>query len=115
MEIMSSNNNWIKGDVIRGNNLGNMIDPGDGDDTVYGNDGDDIFLISKGHDSLFGGSGNDTINYQVTCFTQDFYLKLLNNQLLVRNRGPSDKVCFNVVSLTATDNISLIKVEWNLQ
>jgi Ca2+-binding RTX toxin-like protein len=52
----------IGADLIIGNNLGNNIDGGDGDDIIFGGAGDDILAGGNGNDLIFGGSGNDLID-----------------------------------------------------
>lgn len=47
------------GSVISGDDI---IDGGDGNDTIYGDLGDDIISGGLGNDSLYGGDGNDIIN-----------------------------------------------------
>lgn len=49
-------------DQIIGNDLGNFIDGGAGNDVIVGGSGDDILLGGSGHDAIFGGAGNDTID-----------------------------------------------------
>lgn len=49
-------------DLIIGNNLGNFIDAGEGNNVVFGGGGDDIILTGSGDDLVFGGSGDDTID-----------------------------------------------------
>ena len=52
----------VDADLIFGNNLGNFIDSGDGDDVIYGGAGDDILLGGEGNDAILGGTGNDVID-----------------------------------------------------
>lgn len=49
-------------DLIIGNNLGNFIDAGEGNNVIFGGGGDDIILTGSGDDLVFGGSGDDTID-----------------------------------------------------
>lgn len=49
-------------DWIEGNNLGNFIDAGAGNDIIIGGSGDDILLGGEGNDAIFGGDGGDTID-----------------------------------------------------
>ena len=49
-------------DLVIGNNLGNFIDTGDGNDVVFGGGGDDILLTGEGSDAVFGGAGDDSID-----------------------------------------------------
>ncbi|MGV3583081.1 MAG: calcium-binding protein [Methylophilus sp.] len=51
----------VSADFIVGNNLGNNIDGGDGDDVILGGGGDDLLIGGEGNDAIFGGSGNDAI------------------------------------------------------
>ncbi len=53
----ATGNDWLSG-----NNTGNRIDGGAGDDTLMGRGGWDELLGGKGHDELFGGKGNDALN-----------------------------------------------------
>ncbi len=46
-------------DVIRGNDINNVLWGGAGDDTLLGGDGDDLLHGEDGHDLLHGGNGND--------------------------------------------------------
>ena len=52
----------VDADLIVGNNLGNFIDGGDGDDAILGGGGDDILLGGEGNDAILGGVGNDLID-----------------------------------------------------
>lgn len=49
-------------DYIVGNNLGNFIDAGEGNNTVSGGAGDDIIFAGSGNDAISGGAGDDTID-----------------------------------------------------
>ncbi|MGP1717323.1 MAG: calcium-binding protein [Methylophilus sp.] len=46
-------------DLIIGNNLGNYIDGGDGNDIIVGGSGNDSLTGGNGNDILIGGDGND--------------------------------------------------------
>ena len=50
-------------DILAGDRRDNVIDGGDGNDTLYGGPGggDDVMAGGPGHDRLFGGQGNDTL------------------------------------------------------
>jgi len=54
----------VDADLIIGNNLGNIIDAGEGNNFVYGGGGDDIILAGSGNDLILGGAGDDTIDGQ---------------------------------------------------
>lgn len=47
---------------LAGNDEGNVIHGGGGDDRLYGNGGDDALSGDEGNDSLDGGDGNDVLN-----------------------------------------------------
>lgn len=49
-------------DFILGNNLGNSIDGGGGNDVIVGGSGDDLLLGGDGNDIISGGAGNDVID-----------------------------------------------------
>ena len=49
-------------DLIIGNNLGNFIDGGEGDDVISGGGGEDVILGGEGNDIISGGSGDDVID-----------------------------------------------------
>lgn len=49
-------------DLIIGNDLGNFIDAGEGNNVVYGGGGSDILLASSGDDLIAGGAGDDLID-----------------------------------------------------
>ncbi|WP_417718864.1 pre-peptidase C-terminal domain-containing protein [Salipiger sp.] len=49
-------------DIIIGNDVGNGLTGGSGDDTLDGGAGNDLLNGDTGRDSLTGGSGNDTVN-----------------------------------------------------
>jgi len=49
-------------DLIIGNNLGNVIDAGEGNNLVFGGGGDDVLLAGSGNDLISGGGGNDLID-----------------------------------------------------
>ena len=48
-------------DLIRGNDVANVLEGRDGNDTIYGMGGDDRILGGNGDDTLYGGDGDDTI------------------------------------------------------
>jgi Ca2+-binding RTX toxin-like protein len=48
-------------DLIIGNNLGNFIDAGEGDNVVFGGGGNDEIFAGNGSNLISGGSGDDTI------------------------------------------------------
>jgi len=48
-------------ETIGGTQYADIIDAGDGDDTVWGGAGDDILLGNAGADHLYGQGGNDTL------------------------------------------------------
>jgi Ca2+-binding RTX toxin-like protein len=52
----------VGADLVVGNNLGNFIDVGDGNDIVLAGAGDDVVLGGEGDDLILGGSGNDLID-----------------------------------------------------
>lgn len=49
-------------DIVIGNDLGNFIDAGNGNDVIFAGSGNDILLGGEGHDSIFSGAGNDVID-----------------------------------------------------
>lgn len=49
-------------DLIIGNNLGNSIDAGEGNNLVLGGNGDDLLIAGSGNDTILGGGGNDLID-----------------------------------------------------
>lgn len=49
-------------DLIVGNDRGNDLQGGGGNDTLYGGRGDDTLSGQDGNDGLFGGEGNDTLD-----------------------------------------------------
>lgn len=49
-------------DLVIGNNLGNLINTGDGNDVIFGGSGDDVLLSGEGNDVISGGAGNDVID-----------------------------------------------------
>ena len=54
-----------KGFTLKGNHRNNLIQGGDGDDTVYAGLGDDLIIggDGKGNDKYYGGAGADTVKY----------------------------------------------------
>ena len=50
-------------DIVKADDLGNIISAGSGNDWIYGNGGDDTLLGGEGTDRLFGGEGIDTVLY----------------------------------------------------
>ena len=48
-------------DLIIGNNLGNFIDAGEGDNVVFGGGGNDEIFAGNGINLISGGAGDDTI------------------------------------------------------
>ncbi len=60
-------------DVLRGRpNLADILDPGAGNDTVYGDTGDDLIIASIGDDTVFGGGGFDRLVMNGTFFEFQF-------------------------------------------
>lgn len=49
-------------DYVVGNNLGNFIDVGAGNDIVYGGSGSDTILAGDGNDIVYAGAGDDLID-----------------------------------------------------
>ncbi len=49
-------------DTITGDAQANLLDGGDGDDSILGADGDDTLLGGNGFDTLIGGSGADSLD-----------------------------------------------------
>jgi Ca2+-binding RTX toxin-like protein len=49
-------------DLVIGNDLGNFIDGGDGNDVIFAGAGDDFLLGGEGNDIIYGGAGNDLID-----------------------------------------------------
>lgn len=49
-------------DLIIGNNLGNFIDAGEGNNIIIGGNGADLILAGSGNDIIFGGGGADVID-----------------------------------------------------
>lgn len=49
-------------DVVIGNNLGNFIDGGDGNDVIAGGSGNDAIFGGNGNDVISGGGGDDIID-----------------------------------------------------
>ena len=51
----------VDADLIIGNNLGNFIDAGEGDNVVFGGGGNDEIFAGSGSNLISGGAGDDTI------------------------------------------------------
>ena len=52
----------VDADLIIGNDLGNFIDAGEGDNVVFGGIGADIILAGSGNDIIYSGGGADIID-----------------------------------------------------
>ena len=70
-------------DIIKGNDIGNVVESGAGNDWVYANGGDDVLIGGEGIDRLFGGDGNDTVLYE----TDDNLVINLNSEWQLGNDG----------------------------
>ncbi|MEL6556238.1 MAG: calcium-binding protein [Cyanobacteria bacterium J06621_11] len=49
-------------DILKGNNIANVINGLNGNDRIFGRGGNDTLRGQAGHDRLYGGSGNDKLN-----------------------------------------------------
>jgi Ca2+-binding RTX toxin-like protein len=49
-------------DFIVGNNIGNIIDGGAGNDAIFGGGGNDFLMGGEGNDAISGGAGDDLID-----------------------------------------------------
>lgn len=87
--------------TIGGNDL---LDGGDGDDTLYGNGGNDTLKGGDGADALHGGSGSDTASYE---WAEDAVTVNLKNGKGSRGDAAGDtyESIENVVGSTANDKI----------
>ena len=74
-------------DIIKGNDIGNVVESGAGNDWVYANGGDDVLIGGEGIDRLFGGDGNDTVLYET-----DENLIDLNSEWQLGNDGTSEGI-----------------------
>ena len=70
-------------DIIKGNDIGNVVESGAGNDWIYANGGDDVLIGGEGIDRLFGGDGNDTVLYE----TDDNLVIDLNTEWQLGNGG----------------------------
>ena len=70
-------------DIIKGNDIGNVVESGAGNDWIYANGGDDVLIGGEGIDRLFGGDGNDTVLYE----TDDNLVIDLNTEWQLGNDG----------------------------
>ena len=61
-----------RNEVLQGRNLDEVLDPGDGDDTVNALGGNDVIFASPGADTVNGGAGNDRLIFSGN-FTDYFY------------------------------------------
>ena len=75
-------------DIIKGNDIGNVVESGAGNDWVYANGGDDVLIGGEGIDRLFGGDGNDTVLYE----TDENLVIDLNSEWQLGNDGTSEGI-----------------------
>ena len=75
-------------DIIKGNDIGNVVESGAGNDWVYANGGDDVLIGGEGIDRLFGGDGNDTVLYETD---EDLTIDL-NSEWQLGNDGTSEGI-----------------------
>jgi Ca2+-binding RTX toxin-like protein len=75
-------------DIIKGNDVGNVVESGAGNDWLYGNGGDDVLLGGEGIDRLFGGDGNDTVLYD----TDEDLVIDLNSEWQLGNDGTAEGI-----------------------
>ena len=75
-------------DIIKGNDIGNVVESGAGNDWVYANGGDDVLIGGEGIDRLFGGDGNDTVLYG----TDEDLVIDLNSEWQLGNDGTSEGI-----------------------
>jgi Ca2+-binding RTX toxin-like protein len=75
-------------DIIKGNDIGNVVESGAGNDWVYANGGDDVLIGGEGIDRLFGGDGNDTVFYE----TDENLVIDLNSEWQLGNDGTSEGI-----------------------
>ena len=75
-------------DIVKGNDVSNVITSGVGDDWLYAGGGDDVLIGGEGVDRLFGGEGNDTVLYD----TDDDLTIDLNTEWQLDNAGTSEGI-----------------------
>ena len=82
-------------DSFEGNNSGNTVDGGAGDDVLNGNGGSDTLIGGLGADNMSGGSGSDT-----------YYVDNANDQTHEASNGGTDRIITTVsYTIAATESI----------
>ena len=86
-------------DLIEGNELGNLISPGNGNDRLIGNGGKDIYVIDR-------ASGNDSINNYAEDFEEDtiIFSVLYTNIFVIRKYD-------NLIMYDKTEPYHLLRIE----
>ena len=83
-----------------GNELNNVIESSEGDDTLYGMAGDDFFISDLGTDKIYGGTGIDTVDIGGEYDTVE--------DLLASGYYTFTRTAENVITVTGTDIFSAV-------
>jgi Ca2+-binding RTX toxin-like protein len=98
-------------DLLVGSDAANIIDGGQGDDTMLGRGGDDQFVsffanIDTGADSMFGGSGIDTVSY-ADRFDQGVIVRL-DDVAFDGQVGEGDNVHSDIENIIGSDSSDVL-------
>ena len=97
--IGSNYNDTIFGDID--DNIANMFDGGEGDDTIYGGSGNDTIYGGSGNDLLRGDAGDDTIDTVKADIFEKTDLSLLKskNDIFNQSENIEDTNILNPITL----------------
>ena len=101
-----------RNDILVGSDDANLIDGGQGDDTIVGMGGDDLFAAQgrdpnfpDGADALFGGPGTDTVSYADRA---DAVTVRLDDLAFDGRPGENDNVHSDVENITGSPNADVL-------
>jgi Ca2+-binding RTX toxin-like protein len=98
-------------DLLIGSDAANIIEGGQGDDTMLGLGGDDQFVsffanVDTGADSMFGGAGTDTVSY-ADRFDQGVIVRL-DDLAFDGQVGEGDNVHSDIENITGSDSSDVL-------
>lgn len=101
-------------DGLTGDEAGNILDAGLGDDTIDGGFGDDLIIYSGGLDQILGGNGSDALDFTQFASGVEADLAKTDDAVFTRDTADWDVGTQRViVSLPASDIENLIGTGFN--